>query len=121
MTVSVGAKSLKSASLGTREIKAIFLGGGRVWAKARFLTIYSIYSSGRNEFSEENIRAGEPSLVQSFGLGAVRFVTPVSASRSTFRITGDTQNPIPAGSTIPAGTYVRPDDWGVNTTFTEVV
>ena len=117
MPVSAGVKPLKSASLGNREIKAIFLGGGRVWAKIRTITFNRDTGTiGGTTIIEKHYRSGDKSLIAEWGDGYVKFAAPVTAD-NTVRAGGERYNP---GVVIPAG--VNTSRWTRSEiTFTEVI
>lgn len=117
MSASVGAKSLKSASLGNREIKAIFLGGGRVWAKIRTITFNrGTGILGRTTIKEEHYRSGDKSLIAEWLDESVKFAAPVTADYSV-NVGGKRYYP---GDVIPAGVGAK--RWGDSElTFTEAI
>ena len=117
MSASVGAKSLKSASLGNREIKAMFLGGGRVWAKIRTITFNRDTGTlGRVTIKEKHYRSGDKSLIAEWGSSYVKFAAPVTADNSV-NAGGKRYYP---GDVIPAGVGTK--RWGDSElTFTEVI
>lgn len=117
MSASVGAKSLKSASLGNREIKAIFLGGGRVWAKIRTITFNRDTGTiAGTTITEKHYRSGDKSLIAEWLNGGVKFAVPVTADNSVY---AGKKRYYP-GDVIPAGVGTR--RWtDSEITFTEVI
>ena len=118
MTVSVGDRALKAASVGTQSLKQIFIGGARVWAKIRTIAFNRDTGTlGKTTIKEKHYRSGDKSLIAEWGKGGyVTFSAPVIAD-NTVRAG---RNRVNAGVVIPAGVYV---DRCVDSelTFTEVI
>ena len=117
MTVSVGDRALKAASVGAQSLKQIFIGGARVWAKIRTITFNRDTDTlGKTTITEAHYRSGDKSLIAEWTSGGVKFAAPVIAD-NTVKAGGSRMN---AGVVIPAGVNVK--RWvDSELTFTEVI
>ena len=117
MTVSVGDRALKAASVGTQSLKQIFIGGARVWAKIRTITFNRDTDTlGKTTIIEKHYRSGDKSLIAEWLSSGVKFAAPVIAD-NTVRAG---RNRVNAGVVIPAGVNVK--RWvDSELTFTEVI
>ena len=126
MSASVGAASLESASVGNREIKAIFLGGGRVWAKIRTITLKPIDLGWDGaEINESCYVSGDKSMVASWTPPIYRqyiqFSEPVICDKECrVRWNGGGPTKYTAGTVIPPDRVSAPVDKESNVTYTEV-